>query len=83
MGHLALLSRAVDDDYLHMITLSKLNGERMAVNAELIESAEAVPDTIVRLVDGTSYVVAESVAEVVARVFRASLLARKRMSQAR
>jgi flagellar protein FlbD len=68
-----------------MILLSKLNGERMAVDAELIKSVEAVPDTLVRLVDGTSYIVAETVPEVAARVrgFRASLLARKRLSQVR
>ncbi len=64
-----------------MITLSKLNGEHMALDAELIESAEAAPDTVVKLVDGTRYVVAESVLEVAARVriFRASLLASKRL----
>ncbi len=53
----------------------------MALDAELIESAEAAPDTVVKLVDGTRYVVAESVLEVAARVriFRASLLASKRL----
>ena len=67
-----------------MIILSKLNGEHMALNAELIESAEAAPDTVVKLVDGTRYVVAESVPEVAARVrmFRATLLANNRLSLA-
>ena len=63
-----------------MILLSKPNGEHLAVNAQLIESAEAASDTVVTLVDGTSYVVLESVPEIAARVrmFRASLLANKR-----
>jgi flagellar protein FlbD len=64
-----------------MILLSKPNGEHLAVNAQFIESAEAASDTVVTLMDGTSYIVAESVPEVVARVrmFRASLLANKRV----
>jgi flagellar protein FlbD len=63
-----------------MILLSKPNGERVAVNAQFIESAEAASDTVVTLVDGTSYLVTESVPEIAARVrmFRASLLANKR-----
>jgi flagellar protein FlbD len=68
-----------------MILLSNLNGEHMAVNAELIESAEPAPVTVVTLVDGTSYMVSESVPEVAARVqmFRATRLARKRVASSR
>jgi len=42
----------------------------------LIERAEATPDTVLTLVDGTKYLVAESVQEVIdrVRVFRASVL---------
>jgi flagellar protein FlbD len=68
-----------------MILLSKPNGQQMIVNAALIESAEALPNTVVTLVDGTSYIVAESVPEIAARVrtFQASLLARTFHSQVR
>jgi len=46
------------------------------VNADLVEPLEAKPDTIITLVDGTNYVVAESLQEVVNRVrtFKASVL---------
>lgn len=59
-----------------MILLSRLNGQPIAVNADLIERAEATPDTVLTLVDGTKYLVAESVQEVIDRVrtFRASVL---------
>lgn len=59
-----------------MILLTRLNGPQMAVNADLIERAEATPDTVLTLVDGTKYLVAESVEEVIDRVrtFRASVL---------
>jgi len=59
-----------------MILLTRLNGPQIAVNADLIERAEATPDTVLTLVDGTKYLVAESVQEVIDRVrfFRASVL---------
>ena len=46
------------------------------MNCDLIERAEAAPDTVLTLVDGTKYVVRESVEEVIEKVrdFRASVL---------
>ncbi len=40
-----------------MILLSRLNGQQIALNADLIERAEATPDTVLTLVDGTKCVV--------------------------
>lgn len=51
-----------------MIEVHKLNGEPMVINAELIESVEANPDTVVTLTNGKSFVVEEPVWEVVRRV---------------
>ncbi len=61
-----------------MIILTRLNGEQFAVNCDLVERVDAHPDTVLTLVDGTKYIVAESLAEVVDRVrdFRAGVLAR-------
>ena len=60
-----------------MILVTRLNGERFALNPDLIERVEAHPDTVVTLVDGTKYVVAESVDEVLQEIreFRAGILA--------
>lgn len=60
-----------------MISLTRLNGPPFALNCDLIERAEATPDTVLTLVDGTKYVVSETVEEVVVRVreFRASIIA--------
>ena len=65
-----------------MILLSTPNGEHLEVNAQFIESAEAASDTVITLVDGTSYIVAESVPEIEAkvRVSQAWLLADLRLS---
>ena len=51
-----------------MIKLKKLNGFEIIVNAELIESVEATPDTVINLSTGNRFIVRDSVDEVVARV---------------
>jgi flagellar protein FlbD len=54
-----------------------LNGERFALNPDLIERVEGHPDTVAFLVDGTKYVVKESVDEVLLEIrdYRAGILA--------
>ena len=48
----------------------------MFLNADLVESIEATPDTVLTLVDGRRIVVADSPEEVAERIieFRASIL---------
>jgi flagellar protein FlbD len=59
-----------------MILVHRLRGEAMFLNADLIESVEAAPDTIVTLVDGRRVVVSESPEDVLERItaFRASVI---------
>jgi len=59
-----------------MIMLSRLNGLPFALNPDLVERAEATPDTVLTLCDGTKVVIGESVEELVTRVraYRASIL---------
>jgi flagellar protein FlbD len=59
-----------------MIMLSRLNGLPFALNPDLIERAEATPDTVLTLCDGNKLVIGESVEELVSRVrdYRASIL---------
>ena len=56
--------------------MTRLHGTTVAVNCDLIERVEASPETVVTLVDGSRYVVRESVAEIVdkVRAFRASVV---------
>jgi flagellar protein FlbD len=60
-----------------VIHLTRLNGPGFALNPDLIQKAEATPDTVVTLVDGTKYVVAEPVEVLTERVLthRASVVA--------
>ena len=60
-----------------MIRVTRLNGERFALNPDLIERVEGHPDTVAFLTDGTKYVVKETVDEVLQEIreYRASILA--------
>jgi flagellar protein FlbD len=60
-----------------MIVLTRLNGPSFALNPDLIERVDANPDTVVTLVGGIKYVVAESLDELLARVrdFRGQVIA--------
>ena len=53
-----------------MIRVHRLDGKEFVVNADLIETVEATPDTVLSLTTGRKLVVRESVEEVVRRVVR-------------
>lgn len=59
-----------------MVKLNRLNGTPVTVNAELIETVEAIPDTIITLTSGKKLMVVESVDLVIEQVmaYRRSLL---------
>lgn len=61
-----------------MIRVTRLQGATMAINAELIERIESTPDTVITLVGGAHYVVAEPVEELLERIveYRASIIRR-------
>jgi flagellar protein FlbD len=48
-----------------MISVTRLKGQVVALNPDLIESVEENPDTTVRLISGEKLLVRESLAEVV------------------
>lgn len=60
-----------------MIVVTRLNGSRFAVNPDLIERIHASPDTTLVLVDGSSYIVTESLETIIDLVatYRAKVIA--------
>ena len=60
-----------------MIELTRLNGNPMLLNSDLIKTAEASPDTMLTLINGEKLIVREELNEVLERVmvYRAALLA--------
>ena len=59
-----------------MIRLTRLNGQEVVVNADLIEFLESTPETIVSMTTGKKVVVRENIADVIrlVAVFRARIM---------
>ncbi|MDR1944394.1 MAG: flagellar FlbD family protein [Synergistaceae bacterium] len=51
-----------------MIELTRMKGERFAVNSDQIEIIEETPDTIVTMLNGHKYIVKEPVREIISRI---------------
>jgi len=51
-----------------MIKVTRLSGNEMVVNADLIEFVEASPDTVISLVTGKKIMVKETTDEIIRRV---------------
>lgn len=60
-----------------MITLTRLSGSVFVLNADLIERIDATPDSVVTLIDGKKYVVAETLQQIIdeVRTYRAEVIA--------
>jgi flagellar protein FlbD len=53
-----------------MIVLTRLNESTFAVNPDLVERIQASPDTSVVLVDGTTFIVRESIDDIIDLIAR-------------
>lgn len=51
-----------------MINVTKMNGDCIILNAELIETVESRPDTLITLTTGNRIMVKENVPEIVEKV---------------
>ena len=51
-----------------MIQLTRLNGQPIMVNADLIESVETTPDTVITLVSGNKLIVRDSMDDIAERI---------------
>ena len=60
-----------------MIVVTRLNDSKFAINPDLIERIHASPDTTLVMVDGSSYIVTETLAEVIEMIaeYRAHVIA--------
>lgn len=53
-----------------MIELTKLNGNSFVLNAELIETVENTPDTVISLTTGKKYIVLEKKGDIIQKVIQ-------------
>jgi flagellar protein FlbD len=51
-----------------MISITKLNGQKLTINCELIESMEETPDTTITMTTGDKFIARESIAEISEKV---------------
>lgn len=60
-----------------MIYVTRLGGEPLVVNADLLETVEETPDTVLTLSGGRRIIVQETAAEVIGKVieFKAKVMA--------
>ena len=66
-----------------MIILTKLDGKEFLLNEELIEVVNETPDTVIVLENGHSYIVRESINELVEKIRESNRLARRDRMKAR
>jgi len=52
-----------------MIEVTRFNSQKVVINAEMIEFVEATPDTAIHMDNGKTYLVKETVKEIVDKVF--------------
>jgi len=64
-----------------MITVRKINGEEVVINAELIETVEARPDTTISLTTGNKIIVKDSVSEVIKKVIEYRRLVKQKRTE--
>lgn len=50
-----------------MISVTRLNGDPLVLNAELIKTVESTPDTLLTLINGEKFIVTEPLQEIVKR----------------
>jgi flagellar protein FlbD len=53
---------------VRMITLHRLNKQEFILNADLIETVEATPDTLMTLTNGKKLIVRDAIPDVIGRV---------------
>ena len=59
-----------------MIRVTRLNGKDFVLNAELIETIDETPDTLITLVGGKKYIVKEKFDEVIEKIIEYRRLCR-------
>ena len=60
-----------------MIILTRLDGKEFLLNEELIEVVNETPDTVIVLENGHSYIVRESISELMEKIREKNRLARR------
>ncbi|MCL1831792.1 MAG: flagellar FlbD family protein [Oscillospiraceae bacterium] len=61
-----------------MIVLTKLGGQEILINENLIETAQETPDTVVTMNNGHTYIVSEGIGEIVDKIVEFNRLTKRK-----
>ena len=65
-----------------MIILTKLGGKEVLINERQIETAQETPDTVITMINGHTYIVTETIEEIMDKIaaFNKSIKKKTRLS---
>jgi len=61
-----------------MIVLTKIGGRQILINEALIETANETPDTVIMMNNGHTYIVTETIEEIMRKIIEFRRLTRRR-----
>lgn len=64
-----------------MVILTKLNGKELMVNENHIETVAETPDTVITMTNGHSYIVQESIEEILHKIIAFNRVSKQRMRE--
>ena len=64
-----------------MVILTKINGKEPMINENHIESVEETPDTVITLTNGHTYIVQESIEEILHKVIAFNRVSKQRLRE--
>jgi len=62
-----------------MVILTKIGGQQILVNEALIETASETPDTVIMMNNGHTYIVTETIEEIMRKVIEFRRLTKRRI----
>ena len=62
-----------------MIVLTKIGGQEILINDSLIETASQTPDTVIVMNNGHTYIVTETIDEIIQKITDFRRMARRRL----
>lgn len=64
-----------------MVILTKLNGKELMLNENLIETVAETPDTVVTMTNGHTYIVQESMEEILHKIIAYNRVSKQRLRE--
>ncbi len=64
-----------------MVILTKLNGKELMINENHIETVAETPDTVITMTNGHTYIVQESIEEILHKVIAFNRVSKQRLRE--